>query len=380
MALYLSRNRNEILRNAIQKVENKSSLNSVGTGSILRAIIESITSEIGNMYDAMDFNISQSVISTAMGMSLDVIGELYGVTRKQITNTNLISDADSAFFFYLESPYGSDIIIPLGTQVYSGTGGLIGSTFRYETTKDATIPAGELYAYVGIRPLFSDSTFTAGARTLVMHNFIPPTGAVLRCKNNRTIAAKMGYESDSNYRLRILKAARVANSGTVEAVRFKALSYEGVRDVRVIQKPYGMGSFQLIVIPEVTSQGTAIINKILPEVQKVVPVGTTMLMKLPSTIPLDLTVQLVVSTSLTQTAKASIAAKARAIVNRYLNNLSPGDILVYNNLIALVGGASSHITDLQITSFAINGTEMGRKNYAPKIDKQIVPGSIKISV
>jgi len=380
MALYLSRDRNEVLRSAIQKVENRSTLNSVGTGSVLRAIIESITSEIGNMYDAMDFNISQSVVSTAMGRSLDVIGELYGVIRKQITNTNLLSDSDSAFYFYLTSPYGSDITIPSGTQVYTGTSGLIGSTFKYETTKDITIPAGELYAYVGIRPLFSDSTFTAGVGTLILHDFVPPVGATLNCTNNRTIAAKIGYESDSNYRLRILKAVRVANSGTVDAVRFKALSYDGVRDVRVVQRPFGMGSFQLIIIPEISSQGSAIITQIMPEVRKVVPVGATMLMKLPTTVSLDLAVQLVMSTTLSQQAKASIAVKVKTIVDTYLNNLLPGDILVYNNLIALIGGASNHIIDFQITSFAVNGTEMSRKNYAPKIDQQIVPGLIKISV
>ena len=379
MTLYLGKSRAEILRNAIQKIETKTTLTSVGPGSVLRAIIESITSEIGDMFTVMDFNISQSVLSTAQGRALDMIGALYGVSRREISTSDGIDSTVGAFMFYINSPFGSDLIIPKGTRVYTATDSLIGEQFTYETTADAIIPAGQLYAYTGIKPRFNDSAFTAGAGTLTVHDYVPSEAVVVLCRNPKPIAPQLGYELDNDYRTRIIKNIRVTASGTAEAIRFKALSYEGVRDARIEGQKYGMGSFNLLITPENSTAGGQLLRRITPEIQKVIPAGSVMYLQLPDTLPFDVSVNLTISNNVSTQNKESIRARAKTAIQRYMNNLLPGSPIVYNRLVSLIFSASSEILDVQVTSFAANGTEVARKNYNPKTEQQIVPAGISVT-
>jgi len=379
MALYLKKQRSEILREALEKVSKNSNLTATGPGSIMRALIESVTTEIGDLFDAMDFNIAQSVLTTANGRALDKIGALYNVRRRELSNVTAITATVGSFYFYIDSPYISDIVIPQGTIVYTATDDFIGRQFTYQTTEATTIPAGQTYAYVGIRPKFTDSVFTAGAGTLTVHNFVAPAGVSLLCNNAKAIPSQIGYELDDDYRLRITKGIRVTSAGTPEAIRFKALSYEGVRDARVIQNPYGLGSFKLLIVPENISNGSILVRRIMNEVKAVAPAGSTMFLALPESLPFDVSVNLTISGNTTQPTRERIRSRVKSIIQRYLNNLLPGDTVVYNRMTSLIFAASTEILDVQVTTYAANGTELVRKNYTPDIDQQIVPAGITVT-
>jgi uncharacterized phage protein gp47/JayE len=379
VTLYLSKSHGDILRSALRKVEKQSDLTATGPGSILRSIIESVTSEIGDMFTAMDFNLSQTVVSTAQGRALDLLGALYGVTRRELSQITTINSTIAAFYFYLETPYGSNIVIPAGTRVFTATDDLIGRQFTYETTESVTIPAGQLYAYSGIRPKFTDSVFTAGAGSLSIHDFVSPPNATVFCRNAKPIPPQLGFESDDDYRLRIIKNIRVTASGTAEAVRFTALSFSGVRDARIVQQPYGMGSFQVVLVPENAIAGPTLARRVLPALNAVSPVGTSMFIKLPETLPFDISVNLTLSNDISSETKERIRARARTMIQRYLGNLLPGDPIVYNRMVSLIYGAATQVLDVQITSFAANGTEVLRRNYTPKYDQQIIPAGISVT-
>jgi hypothetical protein len=379
MALYLRKKRSDILRDALRKVEKNSNLTATGPGSVLRALIEGVTSEIGDLFDAMDFNLSQSVLSTAQGRALDLMGSLYNVRRRELSQTSTLTSTVGAFYFYIESAYVSDIIIPVDTTVYTSTDDFIGRQFTYKTTESITIPAGQTYAYVGIRPKFTDSVFTAGASTLVVHDFVGPVGVSIQCRNAKPIPPQMGFELDNDYRLRIIKSIRVTASGTPEAIRFKALSYEGVRDARVVQHPYGLGSFKLLIVPEKVTNGAAVVRSMVSEIREMSPAGSVMFLSLPDSLPFDMSTNLTVSNSVNASTKERIRARSKTIIERYLNNLLPGDTIVYNRLVSLIFASSSEILDVQVTSFAANGTEVIRKNYTPNYDQQIVPAGITVT-
>lgn len=379
MTLHLSKHRSEILREAIRKVEARTDLTATGPGSILRALIEAITSEIGDLYDAMDFNISQATLGEASGRALDLIGSLYGLERRKLSDLAATSQASGAFYFYLTSPYGSDITIPAGTRVYSSANGFVGRQFSFETTQDVTIPAGQLYAYAGIKPKFADSAYTAGIGTLTSHDFVAPVGATVLCKNVKPIAPQIGYELDEDFRTRIIKSIRVSSSGTAEAVRFKALSFNGVRDARIINNKFGLGSFKLLIIPENPLYGQQLVRRIVGEIEKVAPVGVTMLVGLPDTLPIDVSMKLILKDGLQDSMKKVIVARVENIVTRYLNDLLPGRPIVYNRMVSLALSASSDILDVQVTTFAANGVELARKNFTPKEEELITPASINVS-
>ena len=331
------------------------------------------------MYDMLDFNLAQSVLSTASGRALDLMGELYNIKRKTIGTVAADDQRVGAFYFYIDNPQAEAITIPAGARVFTDPSGYVGRQLAFIVAQEVTIPAGSTRAYAQLNQDFAESIFTAAAGTLTSHNVIAPTGVTLRCTNPKPIAATEGYELDDQYRIRIMKGIRVASSGTLEAIRFAGLNIAGVRDIRVRQAPYGMGSFEVVVVPEETRFANALSTQVLDTLNTVRPVGVTMFMKEPTLIPLDLSF-FVVSDRTSSPEYDTLTTRTQLAVMRYLNSLLPGDSIIYNKLIQSIFDASAIIKDVQITKYAPNGVEAIRRNYTPQEIEQIVPGRIESTI
>jgi len=345
---------------------------------VARALTEVITMEIGDFYDILDYNIAQTVISTATGRALDLIGQLYGVTRNSLGEVATIDQSVGSFYFYLDQPHTADITIPAGTRVTTGDGTYIGDIFSYVTASVAVIPAGRTRVFASLRPEFGDSVYTAGANTLVNNNFTSPAGVTVRSTNPKAIAAQAGYESDINYRIRITKAVRTAAGGTTEAVRFAGLAVPGIREVKIRQAPYGLGSFEALIVPEDRTNIAQTIVNVAAALDKVRPVGVRMFVREPDYLAAEIHATIVLRKDINVNAEG-MARRAEIAALRYLNTLLPGQQLIYNQLIQYMMDSSETIRDVAITRFRVNGTEVLRRNYSPKEDQQIVPGEIRIS-
>jgi uncharacterized phage protein gp47/JayE len=332
------------------------------------------------MYDLLDFNLSQHFISTASGAALDMLGSLYGVSRKSQSNLVTISKRTGSFCFYLDSPAPFNIVVPVGTKVYTNTSTFVGQQYSYETTEQAIIPAGRVRAFVGIKPLFTDSVFTAGSNMLVVHNFASPPGYPVLCKNPKPIQAQAGYEDDESYRFRITKAIRVSSSGTAEAVRFAGLGVAGVRDVRINQAAYGLGSFEAIVIPEDYNTVSGTLERATTAMQQVRPVGVRLIIKRPTIRSVDVSVNLIIAASNVTGVVDAAKGRAREVITRYISGLLPGDQLVYNKMVQLVLDSSDLIKDMIVVKFMVGGAESARRNFQPETDHHLVPGNIVVGV
>ena len=86
MAIYGVKNKSEILVSILNGLEKNAGITAIYPGSIARAFAESVSAEISDLYEAFRFTVSQSNLSTASGRNLDLIGDLYGVSRKSVTN------------------------------------------------------------------------------------------------------------------------------------------------------------------------------------------------------------------------------------------------------------------------------------------------------
>jgi len=369
------REKADILREALFRLEQQTPIKATAPGNVARAFTEAVTEQLGDMYDAMDFNLAQSVISTATGRALDLLGELYGIRRKTLSDLAATDARVGAFYFYVDSTYGSDITIPVGTKVYTGIDSFIGKQLAYSTSEPATIRAGRTKVWVSIRPDFSTGVFTAAANTLNVHNFTSPAGTSVRCTNPKPIAPQFGYETDSNYRIRVIKSIRVASSGTAEAVRFAGLNIRGIRDIKIRQAPYGMGSFESLIIPEDPNDIAIVYPAAKAAMDRVRPVGVRMLAKRPSYILVDISATIVLSSTL---VSPNIADMVKVSLLRYLNSLLPGDVLVYNKLVQEILDVSNAIKDVRITKYAPRGVEAVRRNYLVQEDEQLIPGRIDI--
>lgn len=379
MPAYFSKSTDQIVRQALTKLSRTTTITSTGPGSIARSLIEIISDDIGAFYSTLDFNLNQSVVATATGRALDLIGALYNTKRKQLSDLAATNASMGAFYFYLTSPSGLNIVIPRGTRIETPGDETLGQVFSYVTTEEATIPAGRLRAYASIRPMFEDSIFTAGINTLTSHNYAAPGGVDVYCTNPKAISATTGYELDDDYRTRIIKSVRTTGGGTAEAVRFAALALPGVRDVRVRQAPYGLGTFEVLVVAEDYSVSLGMVDYVRTTLEAVRPVGVRMLVKRPELLHVDITAKVSLKSGLNITTEG-VTRRVNNAILRYLNSLSVGDQLVYNQMISYILEATEVISDVTITSLSVNGKQILRTNYAPKEDEQIVPGTIDVSI
>ncbi len=380
MPAYLKKTTSEILSQALQKIQNDTNITFVGPGSVARALAEAITGEIADLYDLMDFNTSQTVISTATGSALDMLGKLYDTPRKLISDVAAVDKRMGSFIFFLSVPHSADITIPEGTNVYTDKTTYMGRRFSFTTTDAVTIPRGRTRAYASIKPNFIDSVYTAGANTLTLNDFVSPANATVYCTNPKPIASSNMYETDEQYRVRLIKSIRVAVGGTMEAVRFAALNISGVRDVKIRQAPYGLGSFEAIIIPERNETTTAVMNAASEAMTNRKALGVRMFVKPPVYVPLDLTLDIISPGAVMFQTREEVVRRASVAIARYITNLLPGGELVYNQLMQLIMDSSELISDVNVRNIRVKGQEILRRNYRPADDEQIIQGQISVTI
>jgi hypothetical protein len=138
-----------------------------------------------------------------------------------------------------------------------------------------------------------------------------------------------------------------------------------------------MGTFEALVIAENPTSSVGVYASAKVAMDQVRPVGVRMIVKEPSTILVDISVSIVLGSSVVED---NLADMVRVSVMRYINSLLPGDTLVYNRLIQAIMDTSSAIQDVRINRFAPRGVETIRRNYVVKDDEQVIPGSITIQI
>lgn len=380
MAIYIRKDRSEILRQALSKLEKQTPIKATSSGSVARAFTEAISTELGDLYDALDFGLAQTLISSATGRALDLLGEMYAIKRRTISTIVTVDKTVGSFYFYLDSPHIEPIEIPAGTSIYTSTDSFVGRQLSYKTTAPVTIAAGRTRAFASIAPNFSSSIYTAGVDTLNLHSFLSPPGVLVKCTNPKAISAQPGFEDDANYRVRIIKGIRVAAAGTLEAVRFSVLSVPGIRDVKIREEPYGLGSFEVIVTAETGTLTPTSFQEAVRQLNSVRPVGVRMFLRQPELVAMGVTASIVMSPEITPEVRVGSETRASIAVQRYLNSLLPGEPIIYNRLIQSIMSSSDGILDVQITSYAPNGVEALRRNFLPTEEQQIIPGNVSVSV
>jgi len=80
-------------------IENNSTVNYFGEGSVIGTIVDAIAQELYDFYLSLDYNYNMSKVSTAEGIYLDKIGELLNVTRlnNESDNNYRIAINDSVY-------------------------------------------------------------------------------------------------------------------------------------------------------------------------------------------------------------------------------------------------------------------------------------------
>lgn len=380
MAVYGIKERSEILISILNALEKNAGITAVYPGSIARAFAEAISSEVSDLYEAFKFSLSQNNLSTASGRNLDLIGDLYGIPRKSISSIAAQERQSYNIEFFLSKPHSADITINKDTLVYTDVSEFMIRQYSYKLADNVIIPAGSLKAYGRVEPNFSDNAFVAPVASLRRHNFLSPPSVVVFCNNPKEVYSNINSESDMNYRRRIIASFKTKPAGTAESVRFAALSVRGVRDVRIREASYGIGSCDIIVVPEGATALKPLPEAILSAIGQVKPVGVRFNVRLAEKVNVGVTATITIPSGNSANVISGIRRQSELFVKRYLNSLTIGEGVSLSAIEQQIKLSSDTIRGVTINSFTADGSELPLQDFnLNTITKYIAAGNIQVN-
>jgi uncharacterized phage protein gp47/JayE len=359
----------QMLVATLDSLSKNANITSVSPGSIARAFAEAIHSEINDLYNSLKVSVEQSNLSTASGMNLDMIGSLYNVPRRTISSELVPERTTGNIEFFLNTTNTTTVTIPQGTLVYNDTTSFSSTQYKYSLSADVVIPAGNTRAYGTVKANFADNNITAARNTLVKHNFIAPPGVVVFCNNPKEVYSSLNSESDDNYRRRIISAIRGSSSGTAESIRFAALSVKGVRDAKIREASYGIGSCDIIIIPESQAGISTMSQLVYDKIKAIKPVGINMNLRIATKKLVEVSATLTLREGTTSAISKSIENQARIFLNRYLNSLTIGDSLSVGEIERQMKLASELIVSVTVNNIKVDNKNIPNKDYRLSDDK-----------
>lgn len=375
-----TKTKDEIVVRIINALEQNADITSVSPGSVARAFADAFGTEMYYLYESFKEAVNQSNLSTASGRSLDLIGELYNVRRKTISDQLIYERSTANIEFFLDRPYQASIVIPKGTLVFNDVTSFSSAQYSYKVAQDIVILDGVTRAYGIVEPNFESNDYVASVGTLTRHNYIAPPGVVVFCNNPKEIYPVLNAESDDNFRRRIISAIKVNTTGTLESIRFAALSVSGVRDIRIREANYGLGSCQIIIVPEVPGRIGNLPTLVNQSIGSVRPLGIRMNIAIADPVALDVSVTISLPFGTAVNLQKGIENQASVFVKRYLNSLTIGDTVSVQEIERQVRLSSDLIRSVNITSTSAGNVPISRKDFRPPSERQyIVSGTINVN-
>ena len=375
-----TKTKEEIVSRILSALEKNASISATSPGSIARAFAESFGAEMFYLYESFKEAINQTNLSTASGRSLDLIGQLYNVQRKTISDQLIFDRSTANIEFFLDIASSGDVIIPKGTLVYNDVGSFSSAQYSYTLVGDVVILSGLKKGYGAVQPNFQSNDYVASVGSLTRHNYISAPGSLVFCSNPKEIYPVLNSESDDNYRRRIISSVKINATGTAEALRFAALSVKGVKDIRVKEASYGLGSCDVIIVPEVAGNIGVIPQTVTNTIAPIRPIGIRMNVSMAE--PVDYSLQAVITLpyGTGENLRIGVQNQATIFVKRYLNSLTIGDSVSIQEVEARIRLSSDLVKAVNITAASAKGVNVNRKDFRPSSEREyIVAGNINIS-
>lgn len=379
MPIVYSKTKDQILSQMLQSLQRNAGITATHPGAIARAFAEALAVEIGDLYEALKFGIDQSHLSTAKGRSLDLIGELYSVRRRVIASESEQERASYNIEFFISSVQPADITIPKDTLVYNDVTSFSTRQYQYKLVDDVIILAGTTRVFGRLVPNFQGNDFTASVGTLTKHNFVSPDGTLVFCSNPKEVYAMSNMESDDLYRMRISRSIKETSYGTNESLRLTALGIPGVRDVRVRESSYGLGSCDVIIVPESQRIDAGFVDMVASTLSAKKPVGIKLNIRIAERIPVSVAANIVLPSGLSSKVITSLETQASIFVKRYLNSQTIGSSISFSDIESQIRNSSDFIKSVSILSVTSNGQEVPRGVFRINSDREyIIAGSVSV--
>lgn len=376
---YFIRNIDQINKRFSERLTQVTDITYTGEGSLAKGLLQIIGEEMGDIYAILDYNTSQCLVSTAMGLALDSLGFIYATPRK-----NISAPADqNGFYFYLNtsdnhSPGYSNyaatgtITIPAGTSVSTHVG-YIGDELAFTTKSNVVFSSGESIKYIDITPTSSTYTYDIGKHKLNTHSYTGSSSGIVYCTNPKSIILSQIKESDDQYRERILANIQFNSSSNATAIRIAALNVDHVRDVAVEERIYGPGTGKVVIDVDSVGNETNAMANVMLGVEEKKPFGSAIVIALATKVSIDITYTLSLDNSTNQSMIESLVANT---FTSYINSLKIGDVFYVSKLIDRAMDVSTDIRDIMLNSILVGGSSLTSTKYIFAKDEVGIPGTI----
>ena len=379
MPIVYSKSKPEVLGRMLLALEKNAGITATYPGAIARAFAEAVATEVSDLYETLKFAVDQTAMSTASGRSLDLIGELYGVGRKVVSPDAEQERSSFNIEFFISSPSSSDIIVTKGTSIFNDVTEFASRQYQYQLESDVVIIAGTTKAFGRITPSFSSEDFTAARGSLTKHNFTAPDGTIVYCSNPKEVYSTSGMESDENYRRRISLSIKERSYGTAESLRLNALALPGVRDVRIRESSYGLGSCDIIVVPESQRIDPSFVQNVASNLSGRKPVGIKLNIRIADRVGINTVANIVLPQGLSSSAITAIENQANLFVKRYLNSMTIGSSISYSDIESQIRASSDFIKSVNVLSVTSKGQEIPKGIFRLNTEREyMIAGTVSV--
>lgn len=190
-------------------------------------------------------------------------------------------------------------------------------------------------------------------------------------------------ESDISFRNRIMNRMSIASMSNETSIRSNIMAIAGVRNAYIKNNLFGMGSFG-VYIEQTNNTEFGINQEIMTRVdnilKKITSAGTKYIVLSPNyrRVAIDVSVRLKEDAEINNN---SVINNIVSNASSYINELSMGDNLSFNKLLAeVVNGASNESVNVDITNLYVDGTRHLKTNVIALFDDKFLPDTINVSI
>jgi len=329
-------------------------------GSIARSLLEIGSSELVSLSEYLDSRFVQSMITTATGEFLDQIGKLFLLDRSS-------SNYPLGEVKFTIDPASGKTVSDLKTMIYDDTGVVLedivipaltkiedtDGTYEYKTTDDIVltddgVTVSALSVYLGAAANAPSGVLTVWNNSDL--NYVVIRDLIL-VSNPTPITTGADTESDNNFRYRIINAMKGAEKANLTAIRLACLSVPGVSDVLIRNYEYGIGTFGVFVISESPVISNGVLSAVQTAINETQAAGERGVASAPTYKACSMSINLEFKAATPTGTKDDVTRTVVTNVVNYINNLSMGTELVFNEIIQRIMETSEDIHDVDIQKF-----------------------------
>jgi len=318
-------------------------------GEPLRTIIEALMAELDFQYFQLEQVYDNGFIDTAYGEDLDKLVALLGVKRIQATY------ATGIVTFSRSTPAPQNFVIPLGTLIETMPN-LEGVSIQFQTTQDAVLLEGTTSVDVPIQALLPGSQGNVVANKIIVINE-PPTG-IESINNNEQTNNGADTETDDELKERARHVLDSSGLGTVKALEYSIKEIAGVKSVEVNNMARGIGTVDVLVLGDIIPLSNEIKTEILNTIDNTKPLGVDVQLLEPSVVYQNIDVTLYISEGYTID---DVKDEVENAILSYVDSLTIGQTLIFNQLSKSILNSSSIIIDLDLNNPIDNVTTDSNK-------------------